>query len=114
MLRRPRYLAESQYRRPAGPVRIDRDAREVWVAGKQVVLTRIEFDLLVALTENVRQVHTRDRLRERVWGGSWLADDHAVDVHMSNLRLKLSAAGQSGMITTVRGVGYRFMPKDGS
>jgi DNA-binding response OmpR family regulator len=45
-----------------------------------------------------------------VWGGSWLADDHAVDVHMSNLRRKLTAAGAEGVIATVRGVGYRVRP----
>jgi DNA-binding response OmpR family regulator len=110
MLRRPRDLAGATAE--PGPVEIDLEAREVRVAGEVVVLTKIEFDLLAALMENVRQVHTRDQLRERVWGGSWLADDHAVDVHMSNLRRKLSATGQAGMITTVRGVGYRFVPED--
>jgi DNA-binding response OmpR family regulator len=116
MLRRPRELAAAgpRDRRPERLVEIDRDAREVRVGGEPVILTKIEFDLLVALTENVRQVHSRDQLRERVWGGSRLADDHAVDVHMSNLRRKLGAAGHGGMITTVRGVGYRFIPEDGS
>jgi DNA-binding response OmpR family regulator len=115
MLRRPRDLAEAVFagdRRTLGSVAVDLDAREVRVAGDPVVLTKIEFDLLAVLTENVRQVHTRDQLRERVWGGSWLADDHAVDVHMSNLRRKLGATGEAGMITTVRGVGYRFIPRD--
>lgn len=114
MLRRPRDLAETRDRRLVGLVEIDRDVREVRVGGEAVILTKIEFDLLVALTENVRHVHTRDQLRERVWGGSWLADDHAVDVHMSNLRRKLGAAGRGEMITTVRGVGYRFTSQDGS
>jgi len=111
MLRRPRDLAGAAAGEP-GPVEIDLEAREVRVAGEAVVLTKIEFDLLAALMENARQVHTRDQLRERVWGGSWLADDHAVDVHMSNLRRKLCATGEAGMITTVRGVGYRYIPKD--
>jgi DNA-binding response OmpR family regulator len=114
MLRRPRDLTArpSGDRQAAGPLEIDRDAREVRVGGEPVVLTKIEFDLLAALMDNARQVHTRDQLRERVWGGAWLADDHAVDVHMSNLRRKLGATGEAGMITTVRGVGYRFIPKD--
>jgi DNA-binding response OmpR family regulator len=119
MLRRPRELVPAhQERHPGagdqrtvGPVVIDLDAREVRVGGQLIALTKIEFDLLVALTENVRQVRTRDQLRERVWGDAWLADDHAVDVHMSNLRRKLSAAGEAGVITTVRGVGYRIAPR---
>ncbi|WP_410676537.1 response regulator transcription factor [Amycolatopsis sp. cmx-4-68] len=113
MLRRPRELAGAEGRRPAGVVEIDRDTREVRVGGKPVSLTKIEFGLLTALTDNIRQIHTRDQLRERVWGGASLADDHAVDVHMSNLKHKLGAAGYGGMIATVRGVGYRFMPRDG-
>jgi DNA-binding response OmpR family regulator len=115
MLRRPRELtaADPRDRQPERLVEIDRDAREVRVGGEPVTLTKIEFDLLVALTENVRQVHTRDQLRERVWGGSGLADDHTVDVHMSNLRRKLGAACHGRMIITVRGVGYRFIPEDG-
>ena len=116
MLRRPRDLTASDSpatgdgRRVLGPVEIDLETREVWTGGEPIVLTKIEFDLLATLTENVRQVHTRDHLREQVWGGSWLADEHAVDVHMSNLRRKLSAAGAPDMITTVRGVGYRVVP----
>jgi DNA-binding response OmpR family regulator len=113
MLRRPRDLAGTDDVAEPGPVEIDLEAREVRVAGEVVVLTKIEFDLLAALMENVRQVHTRDQLRERVWGGSWLADDHAVDVHMSNLRRKLSATGEAGMIATVRGVGYRYVSEVG-
>ena len=113
MLRRPRYLAQLPHvgnHRIAGVLKIDLDTREVRVGGERVVLTKVEFDLLATLTENVRQVHSRDRLRELVWGNSGLAD-HAIDVHVSNLRRKLSATGHGGMITTVRGVGYRFTPK---
>ena len=112
LLRRPHDLAHAAgiNERNLGSLDIDLSAREVRVDGSPVDLTKIEFDLLVALTENVRQVRTRDQLRERVWGGSWLADEHAVDVHMSNLRRKLRAGGQDEMITTVRGIGYRFGP----
>ena len=109
MLRRPRELVGAAPEE-TGPVEIDPLARAVRVNGAAVELTKIEFDLLAALMDNARQVHTRDQLRERVWGGSWLADDHAVDVHMSNLRRKLGATGETGMITTVRGIGYRFVP----
>jgi DNA-binding response OmpR family regulator len=105
--------ADGAGRRRVGPVEIDLAAREVWVDGDLIALTKIEFDLLAALTENVRHVRTRDQLRQRVWGDTWLADDHAVDVHMSNLRRKLSAAGEAGVITTVRGVGYRIAARSG-
>jgi DNA-binding response OmpR family regulator len=122
MLRRPHDLAHARAesgaqsasnngKRTLGPVEIDLGSRQVWARGELIGLTKLEFDLLVVLTDNVRQVLTRDQLRERVWGGSWLADEHAVDVHMSNLRRKLSEAGEDEMITTVRGVGYRITPR---
>ncbi|WP_290059232.1 response regulator transcription factor [Amycolatopsis solani] len=111
MLRRPRAFgadAPPAAGRVVGPVRIDVEARDVTVSGVHVELTRIEFELLDALTENVRAVSSREALRRRAWGESWLADDHAVDVHLSNLRRKLAAAGAPGLIATVRGVGYRI------
>jgi DNA-binding response OmpR family regulator len=119
MLRRPHELPQAQRRQgrdqqpdaaPSGSLEIDLAAREVRTAGRLIVLTKIEFNLLAALVADVGQVHTRDQLRERVWGGAWLADEHAVDVHMSNLRRKLAAAGEQQTITTVRGVGYRITP----
>jgi DNA-binding response OmpR family regulator len=120
MLRRPRDMAHTPEheaapgdgRRALGLVEIDVASREVRAGGELIVLTKIEFDLLAALAGNVRKVHTRDQLREQVWGESWLADEHAVDVHMSNLRRKLGAAGAAELITTVRGVGYRITPRD--
>ena len=89
---------------------LDPEAREVRVEGKLVETTRMEFDLLDALTEAPKRVLTRAALRERVWGGGWFGDDHAVDVHVSNLRRKLTAAGAPTVISTVRGVGYRMAP----
>ena len=91
-----------------GALGVDVDARRVDVDDDTVDLTKIEFDLLDALTENPRRVLTRGQLRDRVWGGEWMADDHAVDVHMSNLRRKLRASGAPDVIVTVRGVGYRI------
>ncbi|WP_211304520.1 response regulator transcription factor [Umezawaea tangerina] len=112
MLRRPKELGvavpeQVSAERVVGPLRIDVEAHEVTVDGTHLVLTRLEFALLDALTENVRLVSSRDRLRRAAWGEAWLADDHAVDVHLSNLRRKLAGAGVDGFIATVRGVGYR-------
>ncbi|ATE53800.1 DNA-binding response regulator [Actinosynnema pretiosum] len=108
VLRRPRIPAARDSRRVVGPVEVDLDARSVEVNGNHVATTKIEFELLAAITENTRQVRTRDQLRRRAWGEEWLADDHAVDVHVSNLRRKLVAAGAPrDFIATVRGVGYR-------
>jgi DNA-binding response OmpR family regulator len=112
MLRRPRAAAPVV---AAGPVRrigelvIDPAAREVQLAGKPVELTRLEFDLLEALSERPRVVLSRRQLLERVWGADWYGDDHLVDVHIANLRHKLGDdPRQPRHILTVRGVGYRM------
>jgi DNA-binding response OmpR family regulator len=81
-------------------------AREVEVGGTRVDLTRIEFDLLDQLTTNAPQVLTRAQLLDSVWGDDWFGDDHVVDVHIANLRKKLSRSTDRAIIRTVRGVGY--------
>lgn len=108
MLRRPRGAAaetpaEEEPRR-IGDLEVDAAAREVRVGGEVVGLTRIEFDLLDALTVSPRVVVSRTALLEGIWGANWYGDDHVVDVHISNLRRKIGA----GYVRTVRGVGYRM------
>ncbi len=113
LLRRPRTPVTADAApsgRRFGPLQVDVEAREVRVDGVEVELTRTEFALVDALTEQPRRVLTREQLRDRVWGGGWFGDDHAVDVHVSNLRKKLTAAGAGTVVATVRGVGYRLAP----
>jgi DNA-binding response OmpR family regulator len=109
MLRRPRSGGPSDALRRIGDLEIDTLARDVRAGGRAVNLTRIEFDLLDALSGQPRVVFTRDQLLERVWGPTWFGDDHVVDVHLSKLRQKLGDDPQSPRyIRTVRGIGYRF------
>ncbi len=113
MLRRPRSGGPSDALRRIGDLEIDTLARDVRAGGRAVDLTRIEFDLLDALSGQPRVVFTRDQLLERVWGPTWFGDDHVVDVHLSKLRQKLGDDAQSPRyIRTVRGIGYRFEALD--
>lgn len=111
MLRRPRTAAptavESGDRRVAGDLVIDMLAREVTLAGEEVGLTKIEFDLIASLVARPEMVFTREMLIEQVWGETWIGDGHVVDVHIANLRRKIDRDGRSH-IKTVRGVGYRL------
>jgi two-component system alkaline phosphatase synthesis response regulator PhoP len=86
-------------------VRIDSGARTVTMENQPVELTAIEFDLLHALAENRGRVLTREQLLEKVWGGTYYGEMRVVDVHLGHVRQKL---GNPDLITTVRGVGYRF------
>lgn len=94
------------------------DSRTVTVDGKELSLTRTEFDLLHALLEAGRMVRTKAdlvrRLRDEPYDvGSYIseADERSVEVHMGNLRKKLGDSAQSPRwLQTVRGVGYRLAP----
>ena len=110
MLRRPRTGAPGAGRRlTLGDLVIDTAAREVHVEGREVELTRIEFDLLSAMAERPRVALTREQLLQLVWGPGWFGDDHVVDVHVSKLRQKLGDdASSPRYVKTVRGVGYRL------
>ena len=104
--RRPRAAAGPSDERVVGNLTIRVTAHEVSVDGLPIELTRIEFDLLDTFTGNPKVVFSRQQLLERVWGQNWFGDDHVVDVHVANLRKKLTAAGATQVVRTVRGVGY--------
>jgi DNA-binding response OmpR family regulator len=89
-----------------GALEVDVGARMARVAGRDVDLTTLEFDLLHAFAAAPARVFRREELIERVWGGAYDGSDRVVDVHVSNLRQKLAEAGGTDLIRTVRGVGY--------
>jgi two-component system phosphate regulon response regulator PhoB len=89
-----------------GVLRVDRAAHRVWVSGKEVELTALEFKLLVTLHDRKNRVQTRGALLNDVWGIEADITTRTVDTHIKRLREKLGAAGD--YIETVRGVGYRF------
>lgn len=86
-------------------VRIDTGSRQVWVENQPVELTQTEFDLLAVLAEHRGMVLSREQLLEKVWVYDYFGDMRVVDVHVGHLRQKL---GNDQLVTTVRGVGYRF------
>ena len=86
-------------------VKVDVGAHVVTVDESPIELTSIEFELLKALAENHGRVLSREQLLEKVWGGEYFGEMRVVDVHLGHVRQKL---GSDELITTVRGVGYRF------
>jgi two-component system, OmpR family, response regulator RegX3 len=92
-----------------GDVRVDADRHRVFVRGSEVHLRRKEFELLALLVGNAGRVLTRDTLIDRVWGTDYVGDTKTLDVHIKRLRNHLEEEPSSpSIITTVRGVGYRF------
>jgi DNA-binding response OmpR family regulator len=87
-----------------GDVVLDRESRDVTVAGRAVELTAKEFDLLAYFLSNSGAVLSRDLLLDRVWGITYPGGTRTVDVHVAQLRRKL---GRPDLIRTLRGAGYK-------
>ena len=87
---------------------IDVNAHEVMRAGKAIALTRLEFDLLVALAREPGRVFSRDALLGEVWGYRHSTDTRLVNVHVQRLRAKIEHDPERPeIVITVRGVGYK-------
>jgi DNA-binding response OmpR family regulator len=92
-----------------GGLRIDPSARTVRLEGRELQLTRREFDLLAFLAHHVNQVVSKRHILAEVWRDSYV-DDQTVDVHLSALRRKLGEQGsRPRYLWTVRGVGIKMV-----
>jgi two-component system response regulator MtrA len=93
-----------------GDLQIDLAGRTVERGGRDIPLTRTEFDLLVELARHAGQVLSRDVLLDRIWGYDYLGDSRLVDVAIQRLRAKIEADPAAPvLIVTVRGAGYKAM-----
>jgi two-component system, OmpR family, response regulator PrrA len=98
--------------REVGHLRLDPARRQAWWRGRELDLSKREFELLSVLVDNAGIVLSRQRLLELVWGYDFATDTNVVDVFVSYLRRKLEADGSARVVQTVRGVG--FVLRDGS
>ncbi|MFD7435604.1 winged helix-turn-helix domain-containing protein [Streptomyces sp. NPDC059861] len=90
-------------------IRVDPQRRTAEVAGRELDLTYLEFELLAHLVAHPHRVHTRDQLVTTVWGYGHVGDGRTVDVHIARLRRKLGAEHRRAILT-VRRVGYKYAP----
>ena len=91
-----------------GDLKIDVQAHQLLRNGKQIQLTRLEFDLLVALAREPGRVFTRDALLSEVWGYAHSTDTRLVNVHIQRLRSKIERDPENPeIVITIRGVGYK-------
>ena len=94
-----------------GDITIDQMEHTISRNDKQIPLTRLEFDLLVALAKEPGRVFTREALLSEVWGYQHAADTRLVNVHVQRLRSKVEADAENPeLVLTVRGVGYKAGP----
>jgi two-component system, OmpR family, response regulator QseB len=91
-----------------GDFTINSNTRKITAFSKEVELTKREFDLLLYLVLNKNKTLTRIQLYEHIWGNVLddQYDSNFIDVHIKNLRKKLSAHAEVEWLKTIRGVGY--------
>lgn len=106
LLRRPGATRETVLR--VGPLVIDLIERTVSREGRMLDLLPREFKLLEYMARRPDQVLTRAMLLEDVWRYRFVPQTNLVDVHVGKLRRKLDAAGESPLIQSVRGEGFRL------
>ena len=93
---------------------IDPGARTAQIGDRQLVLTALEFDLLLALAERAGRVVPRDALWDAAGRADTIVSDRTVDVHVSHLRAKLGDdAKDPARLKTVRGAGYVLVREPG-
>ena len=106
LLRRTVRSAADEDRLRLADLTVDPGTRDVRRGDRPIRLTRTEFSLLELLLRHPRQVLTRDRILEEVWGYDFPTTANSLEVYVGYLRRKTEAEGESRLIHTVRGVGY--------
>ena len=85
---------------------IDFSKHRIIVNGKQIQTTLKEYNLLCLLCENAEKVQEREAIFNEVWGDYFAGETRTLDIHIKELRKKLSEAESEVIIETIRGVGY--------
>src|SRR5207253_7921454 len=97
--------------RRRGGLQIDLGRREVVVDGDRVHLTLSEFKVLSLLAEQPERIVSRRELMQHLWASEHVGDEHACEVHVSNLRRKIEVdPTRPQRLVTVRGMGYKLIP----
>ncbi|MDA1288112.1 MAG: response regulator transcription factor [Bacteroidetes bacterium] len=87
---------------------IDREAYKVFSKGTEIILPRKEFELLYLLASKPEKVFKREKIMEKVWGAEVVVGERTIDVHIRKLREKMGKK----FFTTIKGVGYKFIPPE--
>lgn len=93
-----------------GGLTIDDKAHDVFIDDKKIYLTPKEYDLLKYFASNKNIALSREQLLTNIWGYDFYGDDRTIDTHVKTLRNNLGK--YRNLITTVRGMGYKFEYKE--
>jgi DNA-binding response OmpR family regulator len=88
-------------------ITLNKDYRQVYINGRKLELSPIEYSLLLYFVDNLNLALSRNQILDSVWGFDYFGDERTVDTHVKRLRKKLGE--KSEVIETVRGHGYRMV-----
>jgi len=96
--------------RRVGSLELDVNRHEVRIDGRTIRLTPSEFRLLAFLAQEPERVYSRREIMQHLWDSTYVGDQRACDIHVSNLRRKIEETpGRPHRLVTVRGVGYKLL-----
>ncbi|CAN2228502.1 OmpR Response regulators consisting of a CheY-like receiver domain and a winged-helix DNA-binding domain [Candidatus Nanopelagicaceae bacterium] len=93
----------------AGPLTLNTETRSLMIDGKDIELTRTEFEFLNLLIANPKRVFTREQISEAIGTSHEYSSDHLLDTHASRIRMKIKEVTEIKVLHAVRGVGYRLL-----
>ena len=89
-------------------LKIDRDAKRVFLSDKELICTAMEYAILEIMLCNPNKIFSKRNLFESITGDEYMSDENTMNVHISNLRKKISRFTEEPYIETVYGMGYRL------
>lgn len=104
LLRRYREAESGQRVVKVGDLEIDKEKYQILLQGREIVLPKKEFELLMLLASRPNKVFSRDEIFAGVWGNDVIVGDRTIDVHVRKIREKIGLKN----IKTIKGVGYKF------
>lgn len=104
LLRRPRAILSETL--SLGDLKLDTEKKKIYADNKEITLTLKEFSILEYLMRHPGKVITREQLLDHVWDYNFDSFSNIVDVHINNLRKKITNGSGRTVLETIRGVGY--------
>ena len=89
-------------------MRIEKEAKRVFVCDKEIICTAMEYAILETMLSNPNKIFSKRSLFESITGDDYLSDENTMNVHMSNVRKKIAGITEEPYLETVYGMGYRL------
>jgi two-component system response regulator MprA len=93
-------------------LKLNPETYQAWRGERELSLTAKEYELLAYFLKNPRQILTREKIMDTVWGYDYQGESNVLEVYIGYLRQKLEENGEKRLLHTVRGIGYTLKEQD--